>query len=307
MSLITNKQQELIDHSIDQFIKTYDKVSHQYLTARKQILQLSTEATKNGDLNNQQNLQLQKLRYELDSSWENYNGHLNGLKQNLRISKEISPHYVDQLNSQHEILLTSKLSLSKTIKNIKEVQVPLLDNMKKIIQVFEKDLSKATSTRYPTKDFINKAIENPSPKSMDVNALIISKTNLYEIFQEFDDKVKDLKTVYDVSEMDHSNKTTTRPIKASSYINQELESREKFVALENDQYLFKVSKIGHQDSFLANASVSEYDKLNDQLTRDITELINHATSAKENWVTNAKKIDGFKQIVNDHQDVEMTD
>lgn len=298
MSLITNKQQELIDLSIDQFVKTYDKVSLQYLATRKQVLQISSEASKGQTLSAQDKVQLQKLQYELDTQWESYKGHLEELNKNLEIAKSLSPHYVEELNSQHEALLTSKLTLNKTLKNIKEVQVPLLDNMKKFIQVFEKDLSKASSTRYPTKESVTKAKQNQPKGSMDVNALIISKSKLYELFNEFDDKVKGLRTVYDVSETAIKN---PRPIKSSSYITNELESKEKFVPLDNDEYLFKVSKIGYQDGYLANASVSEYDKLNDQLMNDISELITHATEAKENWIRNARKVDGFQQILKDDQ------
>lgn len=307
MSLITNKQQGLIDESIDHFIKVYDKVSQQYLSTRKQILLLSSEAARKKELSSQDKINVQKLQYELDSSWEAFQSHLEGLNQKLEIAKQISPRYVEELNSQHELLLSSKLSLTKTIKNIKEVQVPLLEKMKRVIQVFEKDLSKSLSTRYPSKDFITKALENPSERSMDVKALIISRTKLYELFNEFDERAKELKTVYDISESASNKPSSARPIKASSYVNQELELKEKFVPLDNDEYLFKVSKIGYQDSYLANASIPKYDKLNEQLMTDILELINHATTAKESWINNAHKMDRFRQVLEEDQDIEMKD
>ncbi|WEJ97065.1 hypothetical protein PSN45_004612 [Yamadazyma tenuis] len=296
MSLTTNKQQELIDESINEYISTYDKVASQYLHVRKQILELASGASKNQSISPADHITIKKLQFELDTVWGSYSGYLHTLENYLDISKHIQPSYVDELSKKYEKLLVSKLSLTKTIRNIKEVQIPLIEEMKELTKVFQKNLSRTTTKRYPSKAAVENALNNRSKESMKVDNLIVSRSELHQLFDGFDEKVRQL---------EEGKEDTSRSIKASYYINKELESGEKFLALDDDKYLFQVSKINYQDSYLANASVAKYDELNDQLVHEIADLIAHSTSAKRSWIKNAAKIDAFKAIL--EEDIEMAD
>lgn len=277
---ITNKQQQLIDEQVNEYIKTYDKVASQYLQIRKQILSLATEA-KDG-ITSSHHITARKLKFELDSVWESYGAYLVNMANSLEISKHVPPHYVDELNKKHEALLISKLAQTKTMKNIKEVQVPLIEEMKTLIKTFNSCLTRQGNKRFNTGESVEKARGEGN-----VDLLILTKDRLHELFEQFDEKIQSI--VQDESNLGH-------PMKCLYYVDKELDS-DRYLALSDDQYYFNLSRVNYQDNFLANASVAEYDELNERLVQEIGELIKQATKAKNNWNANAQKIDDIKSLL----------
>lgn len=303
MSSINYKQQELIDESVNEYIKSYDKLAVQYINIRKQIIALSSSITSKLSINSSDAISIQKLESELDIIWKSYTNHLNVIERKLKVAKEIEHPYMDELNSKYEKLLVKRLTITKNLKNIKEVQLPLIEKIKQLNSKYIKGLNRTSAKKYFRKEQVQRDISNPVKDSIDINSLIYSKSKIISLFEDFETKVKNLKTIHDVDGADSKG----HPIKASYYVEKELQSGDKYLPLDDDEYFFNISKISYQDNYLSNASVESYDKLNDKLTTEIIDLINKAANAKEKWNENAKKIEQFKDIISNSDDIEMKD
>lgn len=303
MTTINYKQQELIDDSVNEYIKSYDKLATQYLNIRKQIIALSSSISSKENISSTDGISIQKLKAELDIIWKGYMSHLNMIEKKLQVSKEIQPPYLDDLKAKYEKLLVKRLTITKNLKNIKDVQLPLIEKMKQLNIKYTRSLNKSTAKKYFRKEHVQRDISAPQNDLIDVSSLIYSKSKIQSLFEDFEVKVNRLKTIHDVDGADSKG----HPIKASYYIEKELETGDKYMPLDNDEFLFNISKINYQDNYLANASVESYDKLNDKLTNEIIDLINKSTSAKEKWDENARKIEKFKTIISGNEDIVMKD
>lgn len=283
MSLITNRQQELIDISIKESLLVLDKTSAEYLSVRQAILQLSSEIQ--GEPSDAQSIKAKTYELELDMIWEAYKIRLREINTQLDIISNVKSENLQRLNNEYETMLSQKITLNKRLKNIKEIQLPLLQQMNKLQSQLVHGLSKVKCRRFATKNTVK------NNEDLDLLAIMYSKQQLVDLMISFDAKVDGLTTIYDLD--DKSSKS----IKATAFITDELQEDTKFLALDNDRYLFRLSRLTQQDAFMANASIEDYDEMIDNLTNEIVESINFGTASKQNWINNAAKFDKFKSIL----------
>lgn len=302
MSLITNKQQELINTSISEYIKTHDKVSQQYLFTRHQILKLCQDIITKGITPND-HISIKKLQYELDTSWEIYKNHLQSIQNNVDVKSNINKPYVNKLNSEYESLLKSKLNMNNTIRNMKQVQLPLLQQIKGLQKSFEKNLNRQSARRFRSREAVKKQLESPNDRDISVESNMIDEKEVYELLAQFDAKVQDVNTVADLDDekypetlWDIDHVVASHPIKSGPYIRKELEESNKFIPMDDNKYVFDVSKLSFHDSQLVTSSIDQFDELTDQLENDIADIIEQGTRAKGNWMFNADKITSFLKI-----------
>lgn len=304
MSLITNKQQELINTSITEYIKTHDKISQQYLFTRHQILKLCQEIITKGITPND-HISIKKLQYELDTTWEIYKNHLQSIQNIVDVKSNITKPYVSKLNSEYESLLKSKLNMNNSIRNMKQVQLPLLQQIKGLQKSFEKNLNRQSARRFRNKESVKKQLQSPSDGDISIESNMIEEEEVFELLAQFDAKVQDVNTVADLDDVNDPDSlgggnlediVASHPIKSGPYVRKELEERNKFIPMDDNKYVFDVSKLSFQNSQLVTSSIDQFDELTDQLENDIADLIEQGTMAKANWMFNADKVISFNKI-----------
>lgn len=304
MSLITNKQQELINTSISEYIKTHDKISQQYLFTRHQILKLCQEIITKGITPND-HISIKKLQYELDTTWEIYKNHLQSIQNIVDVKSNISKPYVSKLNSEYESLLKSKLNMNNSIRNMKQVQLPLLQQIKGLQKSFEKNLNRQSARRFRNKESVKKQLESPNDGDISIESNMIEEEEVFELLAQFDAKVEDVNTVADLHDVQYPDSLgggnlehieASHPIKSGPYVRKELEESNKFIPMDDNKYVFDVSKLSFNNSQLVTSSIDQFDELTDQLENDIADLIEQGTMAKANWMFNADKVISFNKI-----------
>ena len=307
MALITNKQQDLIDEVISNYLKNYDKIAQQYLKIRQDIFELtrtiSKEITesKEGLVSDSSKFKIQQLLYEFDKVCEIYKIHLQNLNLNFDIKQSIPSTYIEELNSQYDALLAKKTDLESEIDTLKNVQKPLLDKMRLLLKSFENGLNSRTAKRMNriVSDGINEPDENS--KDIDVQSLIFHSADMKTLFSDVDTKLNQLKNIGNDNDSDNII-DTNQPKNITRYIDEHLRNGRTFHLLEEDKYIYDVSKSATVDTATSLTSVDEYDRMIENLIINIKDVIEHGAESKERWSNNARKLDIIKETLNKFED-----
>lgn len=313
MVLITNKQQDLIDEVISNYLKNYDKIAQQYLKIRQDIFELtksiSQEITesKEGLVSDSNKFKIQQLLYDFDKVCEIYKIHLQNLNLNLDIKQNIPPPYIEELNLQYDALLARKTDLESEIDTLKNVQKPLLDKMRLLLKSFENGLNSRTAKRMNriVSDGINEPDENS--KDIDVQSLIFHSADMKMLFSDVDTKLNQLKNIGNDDDPDNII-DTNQPKNITRYIDEHLRNGRTFHLLEENKYIYDVSKSATVDTATSLTSVDEYDRMIENLIINIKDVIEHGAESKERWSNNARKLDIIKETLKKFEDsVDISD
>lgn len=313
MVLITNKQQDLIDEVISNYLKNYDKIAQQYLKIRQDIFELTTSISqeitesKEGLVSDSNKFKIQQLLYDFDKVCEIYKTHLQNLNLNLDIKQNIPPPYIEELNLQYDALLARKTDLESEIDTLKNIQKPLLDKMRLLLKSFENGLNSRTAKRMNriVSDGINEPDENS--KDIDVQSLIFHSADMETLFSDVDTKLNQLKNIGNDDDPDNII-DTNQPKNITRYIDEHLRNGRTFHLLEEDKYIYDVSKSATVDTATSLTSVDEYDRMIENLIINIKDVIEHGAESKERWSNNARKLDLIKETLNKFEDsVDISD
>lgn len=313
MVLITNKQQDLIDEVISNYLKNYDKIAQQYLKIRQDIYELTTSISqeitesKEGLVSDSNKFKIQQLLYDFDKVCEIYKTHLQILNLNLDIKQNIPPPYIEELNLQYDALLARKTDLKSEIDTLKNVQKPLLDKMRLLLKSFENGLNSRTAKRMNriVSDGINEPDENS--KDIDVQSLIFHAADMETLFSDVDTKLNQLKNIGNDDDPDNII-DSNQPKNITRYIDEHLRNGRTFHLLEEDKYIYDVSKSATVDTATSLTSVDEFDRMIENLIINIKDVIEHGAESKERWSNNARKLDLIKETLNKFEDsVDISD
>ena len=307
MVLITNKQQDLIDEVISNYLKNYDKIAQQYLKIRQDIYELTTSISqeitesKEGLVSDSNKFKIQQLLYDFDKVCEIYKTHLQNLNLNLDIKQNIPPPYIEELNLQYDALLARKTDLESEIDTLKNIQKPLLDKMRLLLKSFENGLNSRTAKRMNriVSDGINEPDENS--KDIDVQSLIFHSADMKTLFSDVDTKLNQLKNIGNDDDPDNII-DTNQPKNITRYIDEHLRNGRTFHLLEEDKYIYDVSKSATVDTATSLTSVDEFDRMIENLIINIKDVIEHGAESKERWSNNARKLDLIKETLNKFED-----
>lgn len=307
MVLITNKQQDLIDEVISNYLKNYDKIAQQYLKIRQDIFELTTSISqeitesKEGLVSDSNKFKIQQLLYDFDKVCEIYKTHLQNLNLNLDIKQNIPPPYIEELNLQYDALLARKTDLESEIDTLKNIQKPLLDKMRLLLKSFENGLNSRTAKRMNriVSDGINEPDENS--KDIDVQSLIFHSADMKTLFSDVDTKLNQLKNIGNDDDPDNII-DTNQPKNITRYIDEHLRNGRTFHLLEEDKYIYDVSKSATVDTATSLTSVDEFDRMIENLIINIKDVIEHGAESKERWSNNARKLDLIKETLNKFED-----
>mmetsp|Transcript_8253 Transcript_8253/g.10098 ORF Transcript_8253/g.10098 Transcript_8253/m.10098 type:complete len:322 (-) Transcript_8253:32-997(-) len=310
MVLITNKQQDLIDEVIANHLKNYDKIAQQYLKIRQDIFELTTsithEITKEKLVSDSNKFKIQQLQYDFDKVCEIYKIHLENINLNLDIKQNIPPMYIEELNLQYDALLARKTDLESEIDTLKNMQKPLLDKMRLLLKSFQNGLNSRTAKRMNrvVSEGINEPDENS--KDVDIQSLIFHSSDMKALFNDVDNKLNQLKNLSDgnTNNEDDPNSVidTNQPKNITRYIDEHLRNGRTFHLLEEDKYIYDVSKSATVDTATSLTSVHEYDKMIENLIINIKDVIEHGAESKERWSNNARKLDIIKETLSKFED-----
>lgn len=284
--MLTRKQQDIIDESISSYIKNYDKVAQQYLKLRQEVyttLQLI-------EANEESKIQVAKLRYEADRVCAGYALHLDRLKLNLDAKSAISPSYVEELESQYLILNEKKKTLTADIKDLKENQKPLLDQVKVLTTNFAQGVSGKTAKRKN----IHELTSDDTRKTIDVVSSVFSYDELRELFTDLNESLKELKTV---------DGEERRGFDIIEYLDSHVKDNRAFRKVD-DKYLYDIANKTIMDAGSGSSSIDDIDKTIAGLSSNLKDLIEHGTEAKERWSLNARKLDRAREALNDEMEVD---
>lgn len=307
MVLITNKQQDLIDEVISNYLKNYDKIAQQYLKIRQDIFELTTSISqeitesKEGLVSDSNKFKIQQLLYDFDKVCEIYKTHLQNLNLNLDIKQNIPPPYIEELNLQYDALLARKTDLESEIDTLKNIQKPLLDKMRLLLKSFENGLNSRTAKRMNriVSDGINEPDENS--KDIDVQSLIFHSADMKTLFSDVDTKLNQLKNIGNDDDPDNII-DSNQPKNITRYIDEHLRNGRTFHLLEEDKYIYDVSKSATVDTATSLTSVDEFDRMIENLIINIKDVIEHGAESKERWSNNARKLDLIKETLNKFED-----
>lgn len=286
--MLTRKQQDIIDESIGSYIKNYDKVAQLYLKLRQEVyttLQLV-------DANEDTRIRVSKLRYEADKICAGYALHLDRLERNLDAKSAISPSYVEQLQNQYQVLEEKKQALTAEIKDLKENQKPLLDQVKTLTTSFVQGVSSKTAKRKN----IHELLSDDTRKTIDVVSSVFSYEELRGLFSDINESLKELKTV---------EEEERRGFNIIEYLDSHIKDNRAYRKVD-DKYLYDIANKTLLDAGNSNSSIDDIDKTIAGLTGNLKDLIEHGTEAKERWSLNARKLDRVKEALEDEMEIDAT-
>lgn len=303
MSLITRKQQEIIDEAISSYIKNYDKVAQQYSKLRQEIYETSNDilelVEKEEKVSETDKIRLEKLTYEYNKIAEIYSLHINRLGHNIEINRSIKPQYLGDLESQYDKLSERKGQLKSSISDFKDNKKPLIDDMNALLTNFQTEV---VSKRARAK-LINKANDQEysnTSRKINPESSVFTHQELKDLFTDIDSKLRQLKTVDEVGE--EGTTTANHSINIINYLDEHIKNERAYIRLDSDKILYDISKARPIDAGNSSTVVDEYDKSIENLTINIKDLIEHGAEAKERWSLNAKKIELMKQVLQSFDD-----
>lgn len=294
MSLITNKQQDLIDQSISSYIKFYDKFSSQYLNLRNEIYELSTQALLEiqnaSKLSEETIIKAKKLDYEIDVISNTYSIYLKNVTNILEAKKYKSTLHLDKLNIEYDHFANKKEFLIKEINNLKNVQKPLLDDMKSIIKSFDINLNPRSAKRI-NKSLIEGFLKNEgkeTPKQINFSNLVFSKEELKGLFSNIN--------LSPSTVTDDTSETIKQHVNIIRSLEDQLDNSRTFQTIDSSKYVYDISKSSIHGAG-ASTTIQEYDNMIDGLLTNIRDLLSNGAEAKERWSINAKKLQIIKETL----------
>ncbi|RLV89577.1 hypothetical protein JA1_005079 [Spathaspora sp. JA1] len=171
MTFVNTKQQKLIEESVANHVKFYDKTISQYLKLRQEIYSLSC----NLGPSSTPDLTLFQIKYELDKIQHIYQLHLQELT-NLIVPNNNTP--TNEITQQYESLLEKQTLLSEQISNIKTIQQPILFKIMSLVKSFESNIQ----SRYISPRTIRD--QKKTDSTIDLQSLVISLDELTTMIQE---------------------------------------------------------------------------------------------------------------------------
>lgn len=182
--MIANTQQMMVDDSIRSFMKYNEPVVNEYLALRQRILEFCSkeegktdeevkeedevkdeevEEKDDMDVDNETEQQQEptepteqpqinveterkKLQLELDMAWESYKSYLNELQILSYVEK--TTKNLDEVNKSYEVIIGEKVAYNNKLKNIKNIQMPLIEKMNNLKNNFNTNLNHKSSQRY---------------------------------------------------------------------------------------------------------------------------------------------------------------
>lgn len=279
MSFVNSKQQRLIEDSISNYVKFYDKTSLQYLKLRQEIFLLSQQVT-SSPITFDTKFKVKQLTFELDKVSEVFLNHLHSLHNLLEIRKNVRDPYVEQITKELKLLETSASQLEEEITDIKQVQKPLLDKMKLLVKGFEANLGNKSKNFHGESPLISQGYSTKSSQ-IDYDSLKFTMKELKELFADVGD--------VELEEVLRGNKN--------------FEAGEGSIASSDTEILYRINK-STPHGVTAKTSIEEYDKLIESSIASVRALENQEKELKDEWRRKASRVQGVKRVLEEDVDME---
>lgn len=300
MSLITNKQQDLINELVASYLRNYDKIARQYINLRRSVYENFSKILQ--DLEGPKKLdsaeaqfELSKLRYEYVKLDEIYKLHVRNLLMNLSIGQDVSVTYVDKLNDHHDELISEKADLSNKISNLRDQQAPILNDMRGLVKNFENGLNTriARKMRKILKERLNEQYDENS-KEINPHSFVFSASEFYNIFGDAEHFFHQLN-----ENMDNGTRSAeiNELLDLKKYLDEYLQNSKTTNRTGNDNFIYDISKSTFLDFGTTHTGVDDYDNMIEQLLNHIRDLIEHGSQSKARWNDNAHKLDAIKETL----------
>lgn len=312
MSLVTVKQQEIIDNVVSSYIKTHDAIAQQYLKLRQDILEMSTkvgnEIQENGAVKPELLLRLQELTLENDKLSLTYGAHVARIASNLEFSEHSKPQYLEGLESQNAELATKQKLIDADLEQLRESNKPVVDKMKVLASKYETGVTvKIGGKAKPlVKTQTSKgSVSDPESTFIDYESSVFEKSELAALFGDVETKLRQLKTVdeiNDATDPSEKGKSDQQPINIVKYLDELLQNSRAYSHLDETKYSYDIARSSSIDVGSAALSLDDYDHSIQVLTSDIKELVARGAEAKERWLTNARKVELLQAVLQSTED-----
>lgn len=298
MSLISNKQQELISKVVENYVKNYDKIAQQYLKIRQEILELSVRIRESSPDSKERILleaKNKKLAYDLDNIEQIYRIHLNGMIKSLDADEQLPLLHLQELNITYDKLLREKTSLKEEITKLRDEQKPLLDKVQGLLKNFDQNMSSRSAKK--ANKFLN--ISNlpaydENNTQLDFHELILTRDHLKQIFDDIEKRIIAAKH----QDEDHGSITQADVPKM---LEERVSNVRSVRRIDDDKYFYDISRSALIEG-LTMLLLEEYNKMIENLVMNINDLIEHGTQSKERWTLNVKKLDAIKEVLKEFED-----
>ncbi|ODV80251.1 uncharacterized protein CANTADRAFT_50291 [Suhomyces tanzawaensis NRRL Y-17324] len=292
MSFVSNKQQRLIDDSAANSVKFYDKITSQYLKLRQELYLLNVtiiQESNDGKVTEESKLKFEQMRFELDRVVELYRTHINEITNSLVIRRTYTPPYVTNLKSEFTQLTAKMDTLQQEIKDIKEIQKPILDKMKILVKSFDNNLVAKTSKTF-NPNSIRKEYDDSVPQ-INLHSLIFEYEEIRAIFKDinlnFDQEESELPQVDTIKSLDEQ-------LKNSKILDNFAEN--KYCYKLNKSQLHEVGRF---------PTLDDYDKAIEQTLHGIKDLLSEGAQIKDRWTVNARRLEVIRDALQIYNDSEI--
>lgn len=258
MSFVSTKQQKLIELSISNYIRFYDKFTGQYLQLRQEIYQLHTAITSEGP-SDELGVRALKLKFQLDTLVEGYTLHLKQFIDLLETSKITQP-YQKQIEHQLAEMKDKQERIASEIHNIKTVQKPLLDKMIRLLKRYHNTLD--------NKSHHHRNVRKIQPRDLDYQ-LIFTEAQITAMFSH---------------------------LPLADYLDNIVNNGKLFEKLDDGRYFYNLKRSSLHDVDSTTTS-GDYDKLIATSLAEIDGLLTEGEHIKNKWNLGAAKIMAIKQTV----------
>lgn len=310
MSLITNKQQELIDTAISTYIRTHDNLAVQYLKLRTNVIELSRTVSKevktDGKITDETRLKLHQLSLENEKLSILYPDYLEKLKNNLDFVGRNEPQYLSQLEEQYAQLNEKNSTIKEKIHNIEMIQKPIVELMTVLKENFDKLLlHKTTKSKDSSQGFVagkNEKETEASKLKLDYLSTVFSKSELQKKFDDVNTRLGMLRTVDEVNEDGEAPREKSLTIDVIKYLDEVLQNSRAYSRLDDDRYSFDITRSLNVPSNSKSMVISDYEQAEKLLLKEIEDLVQRGAVAKERWMLNSKKVEAMNSVLHSFDD-----
>lgn len=313
---VSKQQQEVIDHAISSFLKTNDVIGRQYLKLRQDALdvsqQIANEVAQKGKATPELILQLKKLEVEASQVSQTYENYLDRVCDTLKYSETHQPQYLLKLEKQYIALVDDRDTYNKHIATLREDSKAVVEKMAKLAQNFEKGISvKQGNKLRGISDVLTSKTSQPNPDSLliDYASTIFEKKALLDMFADVDKKLRDLRTVDEISDENPTepklSSESAPSINIGKYLDELLQNNRAYFRMDDSNYSYEITRSTSIHVGTSSMNLDDYNVAIESLIKDIQGLVEGGALAKERWMSNARKLKMIQTVLQSLEDTEM--
>lgn len=291
---VNTKKQEIIDSSISNYIKYYNKTFNRYQKLRLDVFELNINIlneVQQNKISNENKEKLENLEKEAVMIIQNYAMYLDELKKMVKWKKKTSSPYEEEIKKSYEHLEIEKEKVKNQIREITQDQMVFFDNIKKLVDLFQHHLNTNTA-RVITKAEIDDFEKNGNKKDeLDIGLLVLTEQEIDQIVSEVKDMLNNVDT--DI-EKEVINMYLTR---FHTELCQQIQKEVIFEKIDKKQYIYQIYK-SHLANLDDQTTLNFYDDSIESMLFQIKELFFKYLLNKKKLTNCVKKISAIKNALN---------